>query len=151
MASKASLTVTPLRFRAVTSSPSGKCRSIFLTGGLVKNFLRASLSSSEAGEVLSFLICWSGCQFGIVMAERNTYGEEGEGRRLIRKKENIPIESLRLLCDLQLLPFLLYVSVVYGWPHAQVKQSSIEPARSSYHEWQHQCGTEEETTENKRT
>ena len=55
MASRASLIVTPLRFRAVTSSPSGKCRSIFLTGGLVKNFLSASFSSSVAGDVFNFL------------------------------------------------------------------------------------------------
>ncbi len=55
MASRASLIVTPFRFRAVTSRPSGKCRSIFLTGGLVRNFLSTSFSSSVAGEVLSFL------------------------------------------------------------------------------------------------
>lgn len=55
IASSASLTVTPFRFRAVTSSPSGKWRSIFLTGGLVRNFLSASLSSSVAGDVFSFL------------------------------------------------------------------------------------------------
>ena len=47
--------VTPLRFRAVTSSPNGKWRSIFLTGGSVSDFLSTSLSSSEAGDVLSFL------------------------------------------------------------------------------------------------
>ena len=56
IASSASLIVTPLRFRAVTSRPSGKCRSIFLTGGLVRNFLRTSFSSKVAGEVLSFLL-----------------------------------------------------------------------------------------------
>lgn len=47
--------VTPFRFRAVTSRPNGKWRSIFLTGGLVRNFLSASLSSSVPGDVLSFL------------------------------------------------------------------------------------------------
>jgi hypothetical protein len=47
--------VTPFRFRAVTSRPRGKCRSIFLTGGVVSIFLSASLSSRVAGEVLSFL------------------------------------------------------------------------------------------------
>lgn len=57
MASRASLIVTPFRFRAVTSRPSGKWRSIFLTGGLVRNFLSASFSSSVAGEVFSFLRC----------------------------------------------------------------------------------------------
>jgi hypothetical protein len=50
--------VTPFRFRAVTSSPSGKWRSIFLTGGIVSIFLRASLSSRDDGEVLSFLIAF---------------------------------------------------------------------------------------------
>lgn len=55
IASRASLIVTPLRFRAVTSRPNGKCRSIFLTGGVTRYFLRASLSSRLAGDVLSFL------------------------------------------------------------------------------------------------
>lgn len=55
IASSASLTVTPFRFRAVTSRPSGKWRSIFFTGGLVRNFFSASLSSSVAGDVFSFL------------------------------------------------------------------------------------------------
>ena len=55
IASNASLIVTPFRFRAVTSSPSGKCRSIFLTGGVVKNFFKASFSSTVEGDVLSFL------------------------------------------------------------------------------------------------
>ena len=56
IASNASLIVTPLRFLAVTSRPSGKCRSIFLTGGFVRNFFRTSLSSRDAGEVFSFLL-----------------------------------------------------------------------------------------------
>ena len=47
--------VTPLRFRAVTSSPNGKCRSIFLRGGVVRSFLRISLSSTVEGDVLIFL------------------------------------------------------------------------------------------------
>lgn len=55
IASSASLTVTPFKFRAVTSRPSGKWRSIFFTGGLVRNFFSASLSSSVAGDVFSFL------------------------------------------------------------------------------------------------
>lgn len=55
MASSASLIVTPLRFRAVTSSPRGKWRSIFLTGGVVSIFLRCSLSSTVVGDVLIFL------------------------------------------------------------------------------------------------
>ena len=46
--------VTPFRFLAVTSSPSGKCRSIFLTGGVVSIFLSAAFSgsSSNAGDLL---------------------------------------------------------------------------------------------------
>lgn len=55
IASSASLIVTPLRFRATTSSPNGKCRSIFLTGGSVSIFFRMSLSSTVDGEVLTFL------------------------------------------------------------------------------------------------
>jgi hypothetical protein len=56
MASSASLIVTPFEFRAVTSRPSGKCRSILLTGGLTRCILRMSLSSTVDGEVLSFLV-----------------------------------------------------------------------------------------------
>lgn len=56
MASRASLIVTPFKFRAVTSRPKGKCKSIFFTGGVVRNFFKASLSSSVAGDVLSFLV-----------------------------------------------------------------------------------------------
>ena len=55
IASSASFIVTPFRFRAVTSSPRGKCRSIFLTGGVVSIFLSASLSSTVDGEVFNFL------------------------------------------------------------------------------------------------
>jgi hypothetical protein len=39
----------------VTSRPRGKCRSIFLTGGVVNGFLRIEASSIVLGEVLSFL------------------------------------------------------------------------------------------------
>lgn len=55
MASSASLIVTPLRLRAVTSRPRGKCRSIFLIGGVVRSFFSSSLSSTVDGEVLIFL------------------------------------------------------------------------------------------------
>ena len=55
MASSASFIVTPFRFLAVTSSPRGKCKSIFLTGGSVNIFLRYSLSSILVGDVFSFL------------------------------------------------------------------------------------------------
>lgn len=47
--------VTPFRFRAVTSRPRGKWRSIFLTGGVTRSLLRISLSSIEEGDVFSFL------------------------------------------------------------------------------------------------
>lgn len=47
-------------FRAVRSMPSGKWRSIFLTGGVVRNVLRTLGSSTVEGDVLSFL--WSDCQ-----------------------------------------------------------------------------------------
>ena len=40
IASKASLIVTPFRFRAVTSRPVSMCSSILLTGGSVSIFLR---------------------------------------------------------------------------------------------------------------
>lgn len=56
MASMASLMVTPLRLRAVSSRPRGNCRSIFLMGGVVRSFLSSSLSSMVVGEVLSFLL-----------------------------------------------------------------------------------------------
>lgn len=55
MASIASLMVTPLRFRAVTSIPRGKCRSIFLTGGVVSSFFRMAVSSMVVGDVFIFL------------------------------------------------------------------------------------------------
>ena len=54
--------VTPFKFLAETSSPRGKCRSIFLTGGVVNIFFNASLSSMVAGEVLSFLFGKFKCQ-----------------------------------------------------------------------------------------
>lgn len=55
MASSASLMVTPLRLRAVTSRPSGKWRSILRTKGKQSGFFSTSLSSRVAGEVFSFL------------------------------------------------------------------------------------------------
>lgn len=80
--------VTPLRFRAVTSSPSGKCRSIFFTGGVVSSFLRISLSSTVEGDVLIFLR--RGCQ--ITECVRNVFGSE----------LNLPPRGLCFLCELQL-------------------------------------------------
>lgn len=59
MASRASLMVTPLRLRADTSSPSGKWRSIFLTGGVVK----CSFSMLGSSTVLELLLIFLGdCQ-----------------------------------------------------------------------------------------
>jgi hypothetical protein len=55
MASRASLMVTPFRFRAVTSRPRGKCRSIFLMGGSVSMVLRIAGSATVLGEVFIFL------------------------------------------------------------------------------------------------
>lgn len=55
MASKASLTVTPFMFLAVTSIPRGNRRSIFLIGGVLNGFLRIDGSSIELGDVLIFL------------------------------------------------------------------------------------------------
>ena len=43
-------------FLAVTSSPRGKCRSIFLTGGLVSNFLSTAGSSTVLGDEFNFLV-----------------------------------------------------------------------------------------------
>jgi hypothetical protein len=82
--------VTPFRFRAVTSRPRGKCRSIFLTGGVVSIFLSASLSSRVAGEVLSFLCkvvqrgiskWWSlaGGSKSLWQCAGKRYGEKGFG------------------------------------------------------------------------
>jgi hypothetical protein len=47
--------VTPLRLRAVTVNPRGKCRSIRLTGGVVRRMGRIAVSSILDGEVLIFL------------------------------------------------------------------------------------------------
>ena len=47
--------VTPLRFRAVILMPSEVTRSIRLTGGSVRCFVRISLSSTREEDVLIFL------------------------------------------------------------------------------------------------
>lgn len=47
--------MTPFRLRAVTSRPSGKCKSIFLTFGKHKGLASISGSPREVGEVFSFL------------------------------------------------------------------------------------------------
>ncbi len=55
MASSASFIVTPFMLRAVTAMPSGKRRSIFLTGGVVRNVFRTAGSSTVVGDVFIFL------------------------------------------------------------------------------------------------
>ena len=55
MASRASLMVTPLRYRAVIFMPREVTRSIRLTGGSVRCFVRISLSSTWEEDVLIFL------------------------------------------------------------------------------------------------
>ena len=112
MASKASLIVTPLRLRAVTSRPRGKCRSIFLTGGLVRNFFKASFSSTVAGEVLSFLcnqsirICYS----QEMMTECSVTGSSGYGRlQRSKRTEFAGLWTYRMSLPVQLLCFLGYL------------------------------------------
>lgn len=83
--------VTPLRFRAVTSNPSGKCRSIFLTGGVVSIFLSMSLSSTVVGDVLIFL-------YPFVSRPHGSLG----GVRMTRGPSDLPPRRLRILGDLQL-------------------------------------------------
>lgn len=55
MASKASLIVTPVLFRAWTTSPCWKCRSIALMAGVTKSFVSMSFSSTVDAEVFIFL------------------------------------------------------------------------------------------------
>lgn len=55
MASSASFIVTPNLFRAVTTVPSGNCRSITLTKGVTRGLVRMSLSSTLVDDVLIFL------------------------------------------------------------------------------------------------
>jgi hypothetical protein len=55
MASSASLMVTPFMFRATTSSPSGKCRVIFLTLGVHSGSFRTAGSSTLEDDSFSFL------------------------------------------------------------------------------------------------
>lgn len=78
----ASLIVTPRRFRAVTSMPSGKCRSILLTGGLVRCSLRMSLSSIVLEEVLIFLCVVRGNESAQVAPRHATAAGGDQGREL---------------------------------------------------------------------
>ncbi len=100
MASNASLIVTPFMFRAVTSSPVGNRRSIFLTGGSVRCFLSASLSSMVLGDVLTFLRA--------VPSSTSYPSQMGEcfvSRAAARANGSLPVERLGFLGDLQLFPF----------------------------------------------
>lgn len=96
MASSASFIVTPFMFRAVKSMPSGKWRSIFLTGGVVRNSLRMLGSSIVEGDVFIFL--WTTST--LVKGPRTEAGE---------KTQDLPSRPLRLGRDLELDPLLLYV------------------------------------------
>lgn len=109
IASNASLIVTPLRFRAVTSSPRGKCRSIFLTGGLVRNFLRVSLSSSVAGDVLSFLrIRNQHCFIQVIYGWDSGFMDKAQYHFGL---DHPPVQFLCLLCYFQFLAFLFCSSL----------------------------------------
>ncbi len=55
MASRASLIVTPNLFRAVTTTPCWKWRSIALTRGVIMGFFNMSFSSTVVGDVFIFL------------------------------------------------------------------------------------------------
>ena len=108
MASSASLIVTPFKFRAVTSRPVGKRKSIFLTGGVVRSFFNTSLSSSDAGEVFSFLegrpashlaYCTSNMYFSLPT------------KHCLNHMPYSPVELLGLFGDCQLFPFGLYIDL----------------------------------------
>lgn len=118
IASNASLIVTPFRLRAVTSSPNGKCRSIFLTGGSVRNFLSTSFSSMVLGDVLRRLI------------DQVSHARHGHTKRLSATTAPttvfgarscvLPVQPLGLFCYLQFLTLLFYAFVSlaflgYGW------------------------------------
>lgn len=103
MASNASLMVTPLRFLAVTSSPSGKCRSIFLTGGVVSSFLRMSFSSTVDGDVFIFLRGGQTC-----------------GLMTTMERPDLPPCRLCLLCDLQFNPLGLCIAGVSHYENCRM-------------------------------
>lgn len=90
MASKASLIVTPLRFRAVTSKPSGKWRSIFFTGGSVKSFLRMSFSSTVLGDVFTFLSA-KGCPISQLVRITSARGLKDSPSRLLCLGRNLEL------------------------------------------------------------
>lgn len=106
--------VTPFMFRAVTSSPRGKWRSIFFTGGVVSIFFKTSLSSIVEGEVLSFLQtpsvtlvkdhieCWLVFELSMTEAVQCSVEDDGEKERQNGVPGDvIPVELLCLLCYLQ--------------------------------------------------
>src|SRR6266498_305283 len=120
MASSASLIVTPFMLRAVTSRPRGKCRSIFLTGGVVSIFFKVSGSPIEVGEVLSFL------QAKVSMLFLNNTNITMGGRQgsptliptaQVGNKMDSPVQLLGLLRNHQLNPFLLYSSIKSASSH----------------------------------
>lgn len=95
MASRASLIVTPFRLRAVTSLPNGKCRSIFLTGGLVNGSFRIAGSSTVAELLLIFLYVHQ-CRLQDWTTLVN-----------VLPRDFLPARFLSLNSDLQLDSFLL--------------------------------------------
>jgi hypothetical protein len=124
MASSASLIVTPRRFRAVTSRPSGKCKSILRTNGRQSGFFSTSLSSKVAGDVLSFLRAQH-VSLPRYHHQRqcipSVHGLAG-GRRITsgtgQEVSGSPVQLLRLGCDLDLLLFFLCLFVSPTWPHS---------------------------------
>lgn len=95
MASRASLIVTPFRLRAVTSLPNGKCRSIFLTGGLVNGSFRIAGSSTVAELLLIFLYLH---QYRL---------QDWTTLAHVLPRDFLPARFLSLNSDLQLDSFLL--------------------------------------------
>lgn len=100
--------VTPFRFRAVTSSPRGKCRSIFFTGGVVSIFLRADFSGSSSadGDLLIRLQGHPSVNAHLTGAPAGD-GWEWE-MRVIGGRCFIPVQLLCLLCNEQFYLILLW-------------------------------------------
>ena len=101
IASSASLMVTPFKFRAVTSRPRGKCKSIFFTGGVVRSFFSASRSSIVVGDVFNFLCYGSG-----IFPTRGSMGASALHRE---HTNSTAVSPLRF--PTPCLPSLLFVSM----------------------------------------